>query len=115
MTGATLVLDFHQAGYDPEREPQRSELAVTAVASLAHILYLMGEPVGLVSNARDAADRIRRQGFQYDFRTRRRRVRPGWKRTRTIACSRSPSKRSRGRSSLSESAPCWPASNSTTV
>jgi uncharacterized protein (DUF58 family) len=70
MSGATLVLDFHHAGYESEQEPQRSELAVTGVASLAHILYLMGEPVGLVSNARDAADRIRTQGFKYDFRTR---------------------------------------------
>ena len=71
MAGATLVLDFHQAGYDAEGEPQRSELAVTAVASLAQILYQMGDPVGLVSNARDAADRLRKQAFQYDFRTRK--------------------------------------------
>ncbi len=71
LAGATLVLDFHQAGYDEQREPQRSELAVTAVASVALALYLLGEPVGLVSNARDAAQHITQQGFQYDFRTRR--------------------------------------------
>ena len=71
LSGATLVLDLHQAGYDAEREPQRSELAVTAAASLAYVLYMMGEPVGLVSNARDAADRLRKQRFQYDFQTRR--------------------------------------------
>jgi len=70
LAGATLVLDFHQAGYDDAREPQRSELAVTAVASLAYALYLLSEPVGLVTNARDAAERIRQQGLQYDFRTR---------------------------------------------
>lgn len=71
LAGATIVLDFHQAGYDAEREPQRSELAVTGAASLAYALYLMGEPLGLVTNARDAAERIRQQGVQYDFRTRR--------------------------------------------
>ena len=71
LAGATLVLDFHQGGYDSEREPQRSELAVTAVASMAFALYLLGEPVGLVSNARDAAERIRQQGWKYDFRTRK--------------------------------------------
>jgi uncharacterized protein (DUF58 family) len=71
IAGATLVLDFHQAGYDSLREPQRSELAITAAASLAHALYQMGHQVGLVTNARDAADRIRIEGWAHDFRTRR--------------------------------------------
>lgn len=71
IQGATLVLDFHVAGYDARREPQRSELAVTAAASLAHALYEMGQQVGLVSNGKDAADRIRLEGWAHDFRTRR--------------------------------------------
>jgi uncharacterized repeat protein (TIGR01451 family) len=70
IAGATIVLDFHQSGYDSRREPNRSELAVTAAASLAHALYQMGQQVGLVTNGRDAADRIRLEGWAHDFRTR---------------------------------------------
>jgi uncharacterized protein (DUF58 family) len=70
IAGATLLLDFHQAGFDDRREPQRSELAVTAAASLACALYQMGQQVGLMSNGRDAADRIRAEGWTGDFRTR---------------------------------------------
>ncbi len=71
IRGATIVLDFHAGGYDRVREPQRSELAVTAAASLAHALYLMGQQVGLITNGRDAADRIRLEGWAHDFRTRK--------------------------------------------
>ncbi len=70
IAGATLVLDFHQAGFDSSREPHRSELAVTMTVSLAHALYQMGQQVGLVTNGRDAADRIRLEGWTHDFRTR---------------------------------------------
>jgi uncharacterized repeat protein (TIGR01451 family) len=70
IAGATLVLDFHQGGYGSSREPHRSELAVTATLSLAHALYQMGQQVGLVTNGRDAADRIRLEGWTHDFRTR---------------------------------------------
>src|SRR5262249_6878200 len=38
IAGATILLDFHQAGYHQQGEPQRSELAVTAAVSLAHAL-----------------------------------------------------------------------------
>jgi len=71
MAGASLVLDFHQASYDPKDEPYRSELAVTMAASLAHALYHMGQQVGLVTNGRDAADRIRQEGWDSDARSRR--------------------------------------------
>src|SRR5690606_4148119 len=33
-------------------------------------LYEIGQPVGLLSNGRDAADRIRTEGFDSDYRTR---------------------------------------------
>jgi uncharacterized repeat protein (TIGR01451 family) len=59
LTGSTLLLDFHQAGYPSRGEPHRSELAVTTAVSLANAVYEMGQQVGLVTNARDAADRIR--------------------------------------------------------
>ncbi len=71
VAGATLVLDFHRASYAPEHEPYRSELAVTAAASLANAVYEMGQQIGLVTNGRDAADRIRQRGWDPDFRTRR--------------------------------------------
>jgi len=70
VAGATILLDFHQADYDPHHEPYRSELAVTAAASLANAVYQMGQQVGLVTNGRDAADRIRQEGWGPDPRTR---------------------------------------------
>lgn len=70
LAGITLLLDFHQAGYPRRGEPYRSELAVTTAASLANAVYEMGQQVGLVSNGRDAADRIRLEGWDQDYRTR---------------------------------------------
>jgi uncharacterized protein (DUF58 family) len=70
VAGATIVLDFHQKGFHRQGEPVRSELAVTTAASLANAVYEMGQQVGLVTNARDAADRIRLEGWVHDFRTR---------------------------------------------
>jgi uncharacterized repeat protein (TIGR01451 family) len=66
VAGATLVVDFHRDSFDPSHEPFRSELAVTAAASVAHALYHLGQQVGLVSNGRDAVDRIRREGWDPD-------------------------------------------------
>ena len=59
LAGATLLLDFHTAGYPQRGEPFRSELAVTATLALANAVYEMGQQVGLVTNGRDAADRLR--------------------------------------------------------
>jgi uncharacterized protein (DUF58 family) len=70
IAGATLLLDFHQAGYHQRGEPHRSELAVTTAASLAHAVYQLGQQVGLVTNGRDAADRIRQEGWASDYRSR---------------------------------------------
>ncbi len=70
IAGATLVLDFHQSAFDPRHEPVRSEVAITAAASVANALYQLGQQVGLITNGRDAADRIRRQGWDPDPRTR---------------------------------------------
>jgi uncharacterized protein (DUF58 family) len=71
IAGATILLDFHQDSFDPKHEPYRSELVITASASIAHALYQMGEQVGLVTNGRDAADRIRQEGWDADPRSRR--------------------------------------------
>jgi uncharacterized protein (DUF58 family) len=70
IAGLTVLLDFHEAGYPDQGEPHRSELAVTAAASLAHAVYQLGQQVGLVTNGRDAADRIRQEGWAHDYRTR---------------------------------------------
>jgi len=71
VAGVTLVLDFHQEAYRPRDRMVRSELGVTAAASLANAVYEMNQQVGLVTNGRDAADRIRQEGWDYDIRSRR--------------------------------------------
>lgn len=71
IAGATVLLEFHRDAYDASHEPYRSELAVTAAASVVNALYEMGQQVGLVTNGRDTADRIRQEGWEVDFRTRR--------------------------------------------
>jgi uncharacterized protein (DUF58 family) len=70
VAGMTILLDFHQDSHLPSDEPMRSELAVTASASLANAVFEMGQQVGLVTNGRDAVDRIRQEGWDYDMRTR---------------------------------------------
>jgi uncharacterized repeat protein (TIGR01451 family) len=61
LAGATILLDFHIDGYPKKGEPHRSELAVTTAASLAHAVATLGQQVGVASNGRDAADRIRKK------------------------------------------------------
>jgi uncharacterized protein (DUF58 family) len=98
VAGATLLLDFHVASYRPRRQRRgpdpeierrlraagmswneakvegpdtvQVELAVTTAASLANAVLEQGQQVGLVSNGRDAADRIRLEGYREDFRSR---------------------------------------------
>jgi uncharacterized protein (DUF58 family) len=70
IAGATIILDFHVASYHQRGEPYRSELAITAAASLANVLYELGQQVGLLTNARDTVDRIREEGWDADYRTR---------------------------------------------
>lgn len=70
VVGATILLDFHKSSHAKKGEPHRSELAITAAASIANAVYLMGQQIGLVTNGRDAADRIRTEGWTGDVRTR---------------------------------------------
>ena len=70
LAGATVVVDFHEDSFPSKHEPVRSELAVTAAASVANALQEMGQQIGLVSNGRDAVDRIREEGWKGDRRTR---------------------------------------------
>jgi uncharacterized protein (DUF58 family) len=69
IAGATIVLDFHRAGYKPG-DPLQPELAVTTAASLANAVYELGQQIGLVTNGRDAADRIRTEGWAHNYRSR---------------------------------------------
>jgi uncharacterized protein (DUF58 family) len=70
VAGATILLDFHRDSFAERHEPSRSELAITAAASLSNAVFQMGQQVGLVTNARDAADRIRQEGWDGDIRSR---------------------------------------------
>jgi uncharacterized protein (DUF58 family) len=70
LSGISVLLDLHAAGYHQRGEPFRSDLAVTAAVSLAHAVFLMGQQVGLVTNGRDAAERIRTEGWTDDPETR---------------------------------------------
>jgi uncharacterized protein (DUF58 family) len=70
IIGATLILDLHESTTPKQHEPKRSDLAITAAASIATSLHDSNEPVGLATNARDAADRIRREGWIGDHRVR---------------------------------------------
>lgn len=64
LAGATLLVDFHAAGYHSRGEPFRSDLAVTAAASIAYAISVLNQQLGLASNGRDAADRIREESLE---------------------------------------------------
>jgi uncharacterized protein (DUF58 family) len=70
IAGATILLDFHAGGYPARGEPYRSELAIMTAVSLANAVFEMGQQIGLATNGRDAADRIRQEGYEHDPRTR---------------------------------------------
>lgn len=56
VLGGTLILDLHGDSYLPEKREYRTELAITTAASLAYLLQMSGEQVGMLTNARDAAE-----------------------------------------------------------
>lgn len=70
IAGATIVLDLHVDTNPLRQEPVRTDLAVTAAASIAAALMDLGEPFGLATNGRDAADRVRQEGWIGDHRVR---------------------------------------------
>jgi uncharacterized protein (DUF58 family) len=70
VAGATFVLDFHAGSFAGPAAVACAELAAVAVASLANAVCLMGQQMGFISNGRDAADRIREEGWRADFLTR---------------------------------------------
>ncbi|MCA9127863.1 MAG: DUF58 domain-containing protein [Planctomycetales bacterium] len=58
VAGATVVVDMHRGSNPDHHEPVRTDLAVTAAASICHTLLLLQQQFGLVSNGRDAVDRL---------------------------------------------------------
>ncbi len=70
LAGATMVIDLHPDTNPRNQEPVRSDLAISLAAALAALLHEKNEPFALLTNGRDAVDRIRQEGFATDFRTR---------------------------------------------
>lgn len=68
VIGSTLILDMHVATNPDRHEPFRTDLGITAAASIAAALHDAGEPFGLATNGRDASDRVRQEGFRGDHR-----------------------------------------------
>ena len=64
LAGASILVDFHEKGYDKNREPYRSDLAVTTACSLAYAVSLLNQQVGFASNGRDAAERIKAEASE---------------------------------------------------
>ncbi len=56
VTGGTLILDLHEESYPPQDREARMELAITTTASISYLLQTSGEQVGMITNARDAAE-----------------------------------------------------------
>lgn len=63
LAGATILIDFHSAGYFKNGEPIRSELAITAAMSIANAVTVLNQQIGVASNGRDATDRIREEAL----------------------------------------------------
>jgi len=70
VTGATFLLDYHADSFPGSTSIGSAELAVVTVASLANAVFLTGQQIGFISNGRDAADRIREEGWRAEFLTR---------------------------------------------
>lgn len=78
VAGLTLLLDFHRDSFEGSDLGWIEDLAITTGASLAHAVFEMGQQVGLVTNGRDAAERVRSEGWQAAWSTRREAMRQ-WK------------------------------------
>jgi uncharacterized protein (DUF58 family) len=64
LAGASILVDFHEAGYHRNGEPFRSDLAVTTACSLAYAVSLLNQQVGFFSNGRDAVERIKDEALE---------------------------------------------------
>lgn len=69
LAGATILIDFHKSGYPKRGEPVRSDLVVTTACALAYAVSLLNQQLGLASNGRDAAERIRTEALDEPVET----------------------------------------------
>ncbi|MDA7916132.1 DUF58 domain-containing protein [Verrucomicrobia bacterium] len=67
ITGATVLLDFHEGRFQGSFGRRIAELAVTTAASISNAVWEQGQQIGLISNGLDAAEQIRRNGWSGDF------------------------------------------------
>lgn len=70
LAGATLLLDFHRQSFTSSESFWTEDLAITAAASLANAVFALGQQVGLITNGRDAAERMRTEGWRAAWTTR---------------------------------------------
>lgn len=70
IAGATILLDFHQASFAPQHEPIRSEMAIALAVAIAGAVQETGQQIGLITNARDAAERMKRETFASEAKSR---------------------------------------------
>ncbi|HVR36552.1 MAG TPA: DUF58 domain-containing protein, partial [Methylomirabilota bacterium] len=71
VAGATLLLDFHRQNFTGPESFWSEDLAITAAATLAIAVHELGQQVGLVTNGRDAAARIRSECWRAAWTTRK--------------------------------------------
>ncbi|MFN7292614.1 MAG: DUF58 domain-containing protein [Pirellula sp.] len=67
MHGAMLLVDMNRESNPEEHEPIRTDLAVTAAASIAHAYYLLNQPCGFICNGIDMAERFSFQELTGDY------------------------------------------------
>lgn len=70
VLGGTLILDLFGPLYQGDDAEERMELAITTAASIAYLLQSSGEQVGLLTNARDAAEVAKYEVESRDLLTR---------------------------------------------
>jgi uncharacterized protein (DUF58 family) len=71
MQGAMILMDLNRNSNPEEQEPVRTDLAVTAAASIAQGYYLLNQPCGFICNGIDMAERysFQEQAGDYTDRT----------------------------------------------
>lgn len=70
IAGVTILLDLHPSSFSPQDEPIRSEISVKCAVAIANAVQLMDQQVGIITNAVDAAQRMKYEGWEFDARTR---------------------------------------------
>ncbi|MFN7875019.1 MAG: DUF58 domain-containing protein [Pirellula sp.] len=67
IQGSVILMDLNADSNPEEHEPVRTDLAVTAAASIAHGYYLLNQPCGFICNGIDMAERFSFQELTGDY------------------------------------------------